>query len=450
MALEDITHVERTTPEGATVLVLNTASAIDPEAQAMLAALHSRSIGGIRSHLKVLAEKGADNFMSKFYVGYGHKSIGDLGSVTVFIEHVSMLAAKALQDLRLYNGQEASTRYIDFATQPFIDPIATEASRTLLESLRAFYLRGLTTLSSHLTALYPPTGQENPVVYEKALRARAFDIMRSFLPAGASTNLAWHGPLRVFGDRLITLRHHPLIEVRHIADALESALSAAHPHSFSTTRYSATEVYAESVAQQTTYLRSYSETPFRVTRDTFDRALLLQHRELLSSRPQRVELPRILDEAGELQCEYLLDFGSFRDIQRHRAVVQRMPLLTVAYGFEEWYLDSLPDAFRDEARTFLRDYEHSLQSLYRDPTLLEYYIPMGYRTLNRLTGTLPGLTYLAELRSGSTVHPTLRVFAQTLGRELETRLLDTGYVIHLDRSETRFDTRRGTHDIVMQ
>ena len=83
----------------------------------MLQALHSRSTGGIENHLQVLAEKGADNFMSKFYVGYGHKSIGDCGSVTVFIEGVSLLVCKAIQDTKLYSGQETSTRYVDFSQQ---------------------------------------------------------------------------------------------------------------------------------------------------------------------------------------------------------------------------------------------------------------------------------------------------------------------------------------------
>ena len=84
------------------VIVLDTGAVIDAEATAMLQALHSRSTGGLRSHLKVLEKKGADNFMQSFYVGYGHKSIGDCGTTTVFIESVSMLAAKAIQDNPLY------------------------------------------------------------------------------------------------------------------------------------------------------------------------------------------------------------------------------------------------------------------------------------------------------------------------------------------------------------
>jgi len=32
-----------------------------------------------------------------------------------------MLAAKAIQDSKMYNGQEASTRYIDFSEQEMIN-----------------------------------------------------------------------------------------------------------------------------------------------------------------------------------------------------------------------------------------------------------------------------------------------------------------------------------------
>lgn len=449
-ALQDIQHIEKQLPQGGSVLVLNTDATIDPEAQAMLAALHSRSIGGIRAHLKVLAEKGAENFMSRFYVGYGHKSIGDLGSVSVFIEGVSMLAAKAIQDLRLYNGQEASTRYIDFTKQPFIDPLNTQRSTTLLEEWRRFYLHGLEVLPSFLKEKYPASEGEAPGVYDKAILARAFDIMRSFLPAGASTNVAWHGPLRVFADRIPTLRHHPLQEVREIADALEAALLEAHPNSFSNKRYDSTEEYLAKVVPALTYCDLSLTEECRLTRDTLDRDYLRQYAEILSSRPAKTELPKHLDDAGEIQFEYLLDFGSFRDIQRHRAVLQRMPLLTTKHGFHQWYLDEMPESLRKESKAELETQLLRLKTLEVPPEVRQYYIPMGFRVANRLTGTLPALKYLLELRSGSTVHPTLRILSQQMGLMLAEQLKDMRAVLHLDMSENRFDVKRGTHDIVMK
>ena len=134
---------------------MDTGSVIDAEATAMLQALHSRSAGGIQSHLQILAEKGADNFMSKFYVGYGHKSIGDCGTVTIFIEDVSFLVAKAIQDTKLYNGQETSTRYVDFSKQRFLDPSNSEAGKTLQEQIRAFYIELLPALNQLFVKTFP-------------------------------------------------------------------------------------------------------------------------------------------------------------------------------------------------------------------------------------------------------------------------------------------------------
>jgi thymidylate synthase ThyX len=432
------------------VLVLNTGSIIDPEASAMLGALHSRSIGGIRSHLKVLAEKGAENFMSKFYVGYGHKSIGDMGSITIFIEGISMLAAKAIQDHRLYNGQEASTRYIDFAHQPFIDPLGTEASMKVLEDWRRFYLHGLDVLPPYLKEKYQMETGEVQGVYDKAILARAFDIMRAFLPAGASTNLAWHGPVRVIADRLPILRNHPLAEIKSIARALETALIQAHPSSFSDKKYDTQEAYLTETVPVLAYLSLTDCSSLKVTRDTFDRAYLKRCHNALATRPAKTELPKFLDDAGEMQFEYLLDFGSFRDIQRHRAVIQRMPLLTLAHGFERWYLDEMPESLRVESVAEIARQTEAIKALGASPEVQQYYIAMGFRTANRITGTLPALTYLVELRSGSTVHPTLRILAQRMGSAIELALKETGFKLHLDMSENRFDVKRGTHDIVLK
>lgn len=83
---------------------------VPPESNAMLQALYSRSPESVVEHLKRVNSVGPEKFMKSYYVGYGHKSIGDCGTTTIFIENVSMLAAKAIQDTPLYNGQEGDSR----------------------------------------------------------------------------------------------------------------------------------------------------------------------------------------------------------------------------------------------------------------------------------------------------------------------------------------------------
>lgn len=446
--LDDLSHTSVPLGDGGEVLVLDTGAVIGPESSAMLGALHSRSPGGIRSHLEVLAKRGASNFMANFYVGYGHKSIGDLGSTSVFIEGVSMLVAKAMQDFPLYNGQEVSTRYVDFSAQRFADPAGTPESKALLEELRAFYLSGVDRLVASLPERFPRAGGEDEKVYAKTVKARAFDIMRSFLPAAATTNLVWTGPLRQFADRLPILRNHPLEEVREVAAALEGALLGAFPSSFTDKRYPATEAY-HALCGEFAYFDEAGHPEFSVTHDGLRPDRLAAFRRVLESRPAKTELPYRVRECGDLEFSFLLDFGSFRDLQRQRAVAMPMPLLTAGHGFESWYLEEL-GTMRSEAEAFLTRYVPRAEGLGLPPEALQYYLPMGFRTAVRLSGDLRALTYLVELRAGTTVHATLRRKAIRMAETLEERCGPSGLVLHYDRSPDRFDLKRGTQDIVLK
>lgn len=461
--ISSLNHTEIPLPKGGFVLILNTGAQINAESEAMLQALHSRSIGGIKSHLKVLEAKGAENFMANFYVGYGHKSIGDCGTCTIFVEGVSMLVAKAIQDFPLYSGQEASTRYIDFAKQAFIDPVGTKESAEILESWRAFYLKGLDVLFEDLKVRFPRGTNEDEKIYIKAIKARAFDIMRGFLPSGASTNFAWHTNFRQAADHLMRLRHHPLAEVREVADTIEIALKKAFPSSFGHPRFDTTENFNKKWMTTAYYYTadSAADSPadFRMSRNDIDKKALAHYKTLLAERKAKTELPKELAECGTMQFEFLLDFGSFRDIQRHRAVNQRIPLIVMDHGFEEWYLTELPKNFRAEAEKFIAEQKNKIEKLASgagtDNTKLskedlQYYIPMGYKLPNRITGFLHSLVYLAELRCTRFVHPTLRKRAIQIANTLAAEFKNEGLVTHLDSDADRFDIKRGEHDIVQK
>lgn len=446
MELSDLIHVTRDLPDGGFVLILNTGAVITPEAEAMLQALHSRSIGGIRSHLEVLKKKGSEKFMSTFYVGYGHKSIGDCGSATVFVEGVSMLAAKAIQDWRLYNGQEASTRYIPFGEQPFLNPISSAHGKSVLERWRKFYVENMETVVESLFKRFPKGEDEKDGDYEKAIRARGFDIMRGFLPAGATTNVAWRMELRQFADELMVLRHHPLEEVRIIAETVEEALGEAYPSSFGHKRHDETEEYNHLWMHHDYYFDPKTIGDFRLSRNGIDAKRVGQYRRIFKNRPPKTELPQFVADTGTVGFEFLLDFGSFRDLQRHRSVVQRMPLLTTRHGFEPWYLEELPPAVQKRARTLLGKQETILLGVPRK--LRPYYVAMGYRVPCSLAGDLRALTYIIELRGTRFVHPTLRKRIFQMKDALERILPSECAVFHMDPDPDRFDVKRGTHDIV--
>ncbi len=440
-------HVTKLTG-GGQIVILDPGATLSPEATAMLQALHSRSTGGINEHLQVLAERGADKFMSTYYVGYGHKSIGDCGTAIVFVEGISMLAAKAIQDSKLYNGQEASTRYIDFAAQPFLNPLSTPEGKAVLETWRTFYLKAVAEMKQALPERYPRGADEKEGTYDKAIAARAFDICRGFLPAGASTNLAWSTTLRQFADRVAQLRHHPLPEVRDIAERLEDALIATYPNSFNTEkkRYPATEDYVAACAAHY-YYHDPKSPDLALVRDGVDATALAPYRALLETRPAKTELPKWLGSYGEAAFAFTLDFGSFRDIQRHRAVTQRMPLLTTELGFNTWYLSELTPALRAEAETLIATQAKAIHALTGDIALRQYYLPMGYNISNYLSGDLPALVYLVELRATSYVHPTLATRAAEMATLLREHYSAIGLTLHLDSEPGRFNVKRGEHDI---
>lgn len=441
-------HVSKHLPGGGEVIVINTGAMIGPEALAMLQALYSRSLGGIREQLKKVATKGPEAFMKDYYIGYGDKSIGDCGTAAVCVESVSMLAAKAIQDHLLYSGQESSTRYIDFSTQAFVEP-RMDGPSSFLEELRSFYLKSQDAVDEHLFRLHPQEEGWKDGEYQKAIKARRFDILRGFLPAGASTNLAWHTNLRQFADHLARLRHHPLFEVQVIADAIQEALREAYPNSFGHKLYRETEDYLE-LWMRKHYLFE-TEEPFQgveVLRYGISASSLAEHRVLLEKRPKKTELPKFLAELGTMQFGFMLDFGSFRDIHRQRSIIQRMPLVTDQHGFGSWYLDNLPEKVRQEAVALLARQKAGLENPGIKKEDKQYYIPMGYNLPNRFSGDLPALVYVVELRNSRFVHPTLSRVAGMMADILLKEFGQSGLKLYLDAEPEKFDPKRGAQDIV--
>jgi thymidylate synthase ThyX len=442
--------IEKLKQKDSFVLVINNGAEIDGQAEAMLQALHSRSTGGIKHHLKILKERGAENFMEQFYVGYGHKSIGDCGSATVFVEGVSMLAAKAIQDWRLYSGQEASTRYVDFSKQVFLNPAKTKAGEDILNNWRQFYLKIQKPVQEYLKEENTCQKGENENIYNKAIIARALDITRAWLPAGATTNVAWRMNFRQFADEIMLLRHHPLEEVRDIADKTEKALERMYSSSFGHQRFPKTEKYNQFLMEKKYYFENTQAKDFQVLFNNIDKKILGDYSAILKKRPMKTELPATIAECGVVGYEFLLDFGSFRDLQRHRAIAQRMPLLTMRHGFTEWYLKSLPKDLQKEAKMFLKQQVKLINKLKIDKFNKQYYIPMGFQVPCRVIGDLKALTYLVELRSTRFVHPTLVAQMLKMIKDLKRKFGNYGLVIYQDDEPNRFDIKRGEHDIVIK
>lgn len=417
---------------------------LPPEAVAMLQALYSRDPRSVTVHLDIVKKRGAEKFMATYYVGYGHKSIGDCGTTSLFIETVSLLAAKVIQDHPLYNGQEASTRYLDMSKQPLVDPVGTPESAAVQSRWMAFYSRAMGLIVPDLMARFPLEQGQDEQTWKKAVKAKAFDILRGFLPGGVTTLVAWHTNLRQAYDHLKVMRHHPLPEGKPIAERLDSDLKGKYPSSF---KFEVNEAEERWLAESVPALSYYDEpvTGFSF-RPMLDLEGLSKHRRTLETRPRKAELHQRLRRYGMVEFSFPLDFGSYRDLQRQRSLVQEMPLLSTRQGFFPWYLQQLPEPLRSEALDLIETQEAAIAALPCDAATRQYYVAIGYTVPVVVAGPLPAAVYVAELRSGTTVHPTLRAVAQRMGEALRAAV--PGLTMHHDMSPDAWSIRRGAQDIV--
>ena len=426
-----------------------------PEVVAMLQALYSRDPRSVEIHIQNIKEGGPERFMSSYYVEYGHKSIGDCGTITLCIENVSMLTAKAVQDWPLYSGQEASTRYLDMGAQPVINILNTDEGKEILADQMKFYSDLLEKLIQQLPEEYPKKDSEDEKIYRKTIRTKAFDIARGFLPAGITTFVSWHTNLRQAADHLKEMRHHPLREIREVAEKITATLKGKYPSSFGHKRYDADEEYLEKVIPIVSF---NNDEDFNNGHDELSMTISMnidivkKYKSLFLLRPEYSELPKQARLCGDVTFDFLLDFGSFRDWQRQRAVVTAMPLLNTKYGFEKWYLDQIKDSqTRKETERFISDIETRINNLKCSDEDRQYYVPMGYRVACKVQAQISAAIYACELRTKQSVHPTLRKVAKQMGRNIELHLagaFSEKYNLHCDYSEDEWSLRRGTQDIV--
>src|SRR6056297_1543066 len=416
------------------------------EDTAMMQALYSRSPKSVTEHAEKVKEVGSGKFMEKFYVQYGHRSIADCGSTTIFIEGISILGDKAIQDWPLYSGQETSTRYIDMSKQPIVDPLHTPESKEIIKNWMDFYVNNQEKVKKHLKEKYPREKNQEEATYEKAINARCFDIMRGFLPAGITTQLSWHTNLRQAKDKLNLLRHHPLTEVKRVGENIYSELEKKYPNSFSHKKYSEKEEFHKYIMEHYNYFNPENTVSDFDYHSNIDLQELRRYQDIIEKRPAQTNLPHFLSELGNIIFDFILDFGSFRDIQRHRNGTCRMPLLSTKLGFNSWYLEQLPREIKQEAEKLIKDQKEKIKRLNTNPENKQYYIAMGFNVPCRVSYSLPATIYVVELRSSKAVHPTLRRIAHKMDEAL--RSLFPEIVLHSDLEPSSWDIKRGKQDII--
>src|ERR1700737_1795448 len=115
---------------------------VPPELQAYALAKYSRSSQGMLESIQELSAQKAEQFLNTFYFQYGHRSIADLAHLVFGLEQISILAAVAVVDEPVWDGQERSTRYQPFRKTGWHLPDevrGTAAEATFIQTAEALF-----------------------------------------------------------------------------------------------------------------------------------------------------------------------------------------------------------------------------------------------------------------------------------------------------------------------
>jgi len=117
--------------------------------------------------------------------------------------------------------------------------------------------------------------------------------------------------------------------------------------------------------------------------------------------------------------DILIDYGAFRDIQRHRMCTQTNQLVTTKHGYE------IPDEIEEAG---LKDYyvecmqksQEAFEKIYNDyPNEAQYVVSMAFRKKVLFTWNLRELHHFIKLRTGPTGHISYRRMAYLVWEEIE-------------------------------
>ncbi len=420
------------------------------------------------------AIKKAQNFYDRILDGYGDDSIGELGGAHLAIEHISMLAAKVIEDCRIGGSPlEKSTRYIYFDYKQndeylfYREPVLmASAHRELyLETCNALfetYSELVKELTVVMEAKFPKGEEVSKVAYSAALRARVLDCIRGLLPASALTNMGVFGNGRFFETMLQKLSTEALSELQEIGKKTHEELSkeipsfvrrgeVGHKHQVIFAEFrEKMQKGLERVAKELSLTKEERDQPY-VRLVDYDRdgakkvatGLVFPHvnaswkeiEESLSSQDiegilkeahqhrknRRHKSPRGLENAY-FTFEIVADFGVYRDLQRHRMLTQERQKLSCNLGYyipEEILNTPMEKPYRKAMERAKASYEIIAKDF---PEEAQYIVPMAYNIRWYYTVNLRALQWLCELRSSPQGHQGYRLVAQEMAYQVSEEL----------------------------
>ncbi|MBI4448017.1 FAD-dependent thymidylate synthase [Candidatus Woesearchaeota archaeon] len=404
----------------------------------------------------------AGKFLETWAVKYGHNSLKEGAVAKIAVEDVSIILTKIIEDNRLASYIEKSTRYLDFTKSSlFYDStlISSHHSRRVEDNgnmLMETYTEILEKLTPFVIkkrdALKPE--KEKMKAWENACRAEAFDSARYVLPACVKTSLGWTVNARELEHAITKLLSSELEEAKKIGALLKDEGTKIFPtlirHAKESEYLKETNKSMNNLSKNllkddpkeanfvslvhsdegledklvAAILYKYSQQPYS---QIFKQVKIFSEKqknevfeEYLKRRSNHEAMLRGM-EAGEFVFDILIDFGAFRDIQRHRIGTQIPQTLTTFHGYTTPEL-IVEAGLEKKFRTAMEESAKNHQLVYKDyPEQAQYMVPLAFKKRVYLKFNPRQTAYFIELRSGEQGHVSYRKLAIMMHQIIEEK-----------------------------
>lgn len=436
---------------------------LPPETVAVTFAKTSRSPEPFDVIAKGLTDTKSAKFHEKWVVGYGHSSVAEHAVLHIAFEDISIVAAKAIEDNRLSSFTEKSTRYQVYDPERFYRPPVVMSSslgrvyEQAVHEMMSLYMEGMTHTIGWHAANLPRKKKETERSFAARCRGASCDLMRFFLPTGTLTNLGWTVNARVLEYAISKMLISPLTELQEIGGEIKQVALAhvptlvkyANPNEYLARCGIAPGSLPPALPEERTVAEDATgENEVRLVNydpDAEDKViaalaypqasgdyehLLAWVRGLMPGEKEQllqsaIDSPHSFDagpralETTSYTFEITMDYGAWRDIQRHRICMQLIQDFTPELGYSE------PDEFAEIGLTerYRRARELATKTYFRIreqfPSEAIYALPLGHRVRTLFNMNLREAFHFARLRSSPHGHWSYRRVAVALWEQIK-------------------------------
>lgn len=465
-----------------------------PEQLAVAIAKCSRTSTPFDQNIDEVSLEKAAEFHEKWVVGYGHGSVAEHAVASIAFQNIPQPIVKILEDSRLASFTEKSSRYQVFTRD------RVEIPKTLKDSTFGGQIEelfdNLYNLYDECYALLTPMMQERSPkgpdmadgAWNAVIKAMVCDRARYLLPAASLAHMGMTANARIWEstirkllssqdpiarqvgeevksvlrgfaniDRDQALIHFPFPTLLKYADA-SKYISDLPVKMADLAKNLVTEKQTSEVMQGVSCVYDDNQSELHIATALLSRYAKIsavQALELVKNNPEirSKVISAALEDRGPHEApprefehawfahEIVMDYGAWRDIQRHRLCTQTNQPLGTDLGFE------MPDEIAEIGKA--KEFEQVMgQAKELNRAILEagleaeaeYVVPMAYKRRLLVAWNLRELFHFIELRSGKKGHPSYRRIAQEIWRGLNQAHPLIASFIRVDLSETGLST----------